>query len=176
MSCLRREWGPAETHAHPHLLRPASLCQSTTVLQRPAAQTGNAQPCLRQLAAPDRLPGPRLPVPPSPLGLPAGADNASDSREEKLLMCFCLKLFLQLYTKVASIEAVAPLDFLWDASWRPFCGTGGLGSLVGGETKFILSPRPQLSAALGPGVPDPVSSWPWPHRATACSEAKQCVL
>lgn len=113
---------------------------------------------------------------PSPLGLPAGADNALDSREEKLLMCFCLKLFLQLYTKVASVEAVAPLDFLWDASWRPFCGTGGLGSFVGGETKLILSPRPQLSAALGPGVPDPVSSWPWPHRATACPEVKQRVL
>lgn len=45
-------------------------------------------------------------------------------------MCFCLKLFLQLFTKVASIEAVGPLDFLWDASWRPFRETGGLGSFL----------------------------------------------
>lgn len=68
---------------------PASFSQSVAVRKHPAAQTEEAQPCLRQLPAPDAA---ARAQPPSCSGPSSrGAGPSFDSREEKLLMCFCLQ-------------------------------------------------------------------------------------
>lgn len=68
------------------------LFVSVTVRKHPAAQTEEAQPCLRQLPAPDPAARAQPPLSrPPPLDLPTGAGHSFDSREEKLLMCFYLQ-------------------------------------------------------------------------------------